>query len=274
MNDEQLLLFRKVLKIRNYSEATIKNYNNSLLLFLKWNSNELKLDKDILFDYVEYLTDCQKSYSFIKNSIMALKLFSELVLGRQLKNDFLRKIRRCSKLPDVLSIGEIKKLIESIDNIKHKAIISLIYSCGLRISECINLKIVDIDTSRMLIKITQGKGRKDRYVPLSPKLLVLIKEYYKSYKSKDYLFEGQLGGRYSARSIQNIVKNALKKCNIRKKITVHSLRHSYATHLIEQGTDVKLVQEILGHKDVRTTQIYTHISSASISKIKNPFDSF
>lgn len=274
MNDEQLLLFRKILNIRNYSESTILSYNNALIQFKKWNYSGGNLDKDLLFKYVEYLSAYDKSYSYIKNSIMALKLYSELVLGRILKNDYLKRIKRKSTLPDVLSIEEIKQVLDSIDNLKHKAIISLIYSCGLRISECINLKNIDIDSKRMLIKIVQGKGKKDRLVQLSPKLLDLLRDYYKEYKPKVHLFQGQSKDEYSARSIQKILKKALEKCNIKKRITVHSLRHSFATHLVEQGTDIRIIQEILGHKDIRTTQIYTHISSASISKVNNPFDSF
>ncbi len=274
MNEEQLLLFRKILNIRNYSESTVDNYSNALIQFNKWHKSGIELDKNILFNYVEYMKAFDKSYSYIKNSIMALRLFSELVLGKKLNNDYLKGIKRKSKLPDVLGIEEVKRVLDSIDNIKHKAIISLIYSCGLRISECINLKISDIDSSRMLIKIVQGKGKKDRYVQLSTKLLLLLREYYKEYKPKDHLFQGQFKDEYSAKSIQNVLKRALIKCHITKQITVHSLRHIFATHLIEQGTDIRIVQEILGHKDIRTTQIYTHISSARISKVNNPFDTF
>ncbi|MGQ9820137.1 MAG: site-specific tyrosine recombinase/integron integrase [Candidatus Kapaibacteriales bacterium] len=263
-----------MLNIRNYSENTIKNYNHALVQFAKWNNQNKDLNEDTLFAYVEHLKHLSKSYSYVKNSIMAIRLFSELVLGKRIKNDYLRQIKREKKLPEVLSVDEVKKVIESLDNIKHRAIISLIYSCGLRISECINLKIADIDSSRMLIRINQGKGKKDRYVQLSTKLLELLWEYYKLYKPTEHLFEGQFKDEYSPRSIQKILKNALQKCNIHKKITVHSLRHSFATHLVEQGTDIRIIKEILGHKDIRTTQIYTHISSANISKIKNPFDSF
>lgn len=274
MNDDQLLLFRKILNIRNYSESTISNYNNALIQFNKWNHLGLHIDKGLLYKYVEHLRAYDRSYSYIKNSTMALKLFSELVLGKKLNNDYLKGIKRKSTLPDVLSIEELKQVLETINNVKHKAIISLIYSCGLRISECINLKISDIDSKRMLIKIVQGKGKRDRLVQLSPKLLGLLRDYYKLYHPKVHLFQGQFKDEYSAKSIQNVLKKALQKCGNTKKITVHSLRHSFATHLIEQGTDIRIVQEILGHKDIRTTQIYTHISSASISKVNNPFDSF
>jgi integrase/recombinase XerD len=272
MNDEQLLLFRKILNIRNYSESTVKHYNNALIQFKKWNYNLKPLDKKLLFNYIEYLSSSDKSYSYIRNSIMAFKLFSELVLGQNLRNDFLKGIKRPNKLPDVLSIHEVKNVINSIENLKHKTIISLIYSCGLRISECINIRISDIDSSRMLVKIKQGKGKKDRYVQLSYKMLKLLRAYYKEYKPQNHLFQGQKKDEYSAKSIQNVLKKAIARCKITKRITPHSLRHSFATHLLEQGTDLRIIQEILGHKDIRTTQIYTHISSSDISRIKNPID--
>lgn len=217
MNDEQLLLFRKILNIRNYSENTINNYYSALIQFKKWNLRGHFLDKKLLFKYVEYLKSFDKSYSYIKNSTMSLMLFSEIVLGKKLKNDYLKRIKRQSKLPDVLSIEEIKQVIESIDNIKHKTIISLIYSCGIRISECINLKISDIDSKRMLIKIVQGKGNNDRFVPLSQKLLNLLGDYCKQYKPKEHLFQGQFKDEYSAKSIQNVLKRALQKCGVTKK---------------------------------------------------------
>ncbi len=182
------------------------------------------------------------------------------------------KYRRERKLPDVLDINEVKEILSNIKNLKHKTIISLIYSCGLRISEAVNLKVTDIDSERMMIKIVQAKGKRDRYIPLSEKMLYLLREYYKIYKPDKYLFEGQTKDFYSARSIQAILKSAIAKTNISKKITVHSLRHSFATHLLEQGTDISLIQKLLGHKDIKTTLLYTQISSSQLSKIKNPFD--
>jgi site-specific recombinase XerD len=205
---------------------------------------------------------------------MAVKLYSEIVLGAKLSSNFLSGYRKERKLPDVLSIEEIKQVIDSIVNLKHRTIISLIYSCGLRISECVNIKVSDIDSKRMMIKVVQSKGNKDRFIPLSNKMLLLLREYYKEYKPKEFLFEGQFEKFYSARSIQAILKKSLIKCKIKKQITVHSLRHSYATHLLEQGTDISLIQKILGHKDIKTTLLYAQISKSQLSKIKNPFDSF
>ncbi len=272
MTEELLTRFRNILKIRNYSESTLKNYSNSLIQFSKWNRENHVLDKQLLFDYVEYLRDADRSYSYIKNGIMALKLYSELILEKPLRNDFLKGVKYSKKLPDVLSLGEVKQVIDSISNLKHKTVISLIYSCGLRISESINLTIHDIDSRRMTIKIRDAKGQKERFVPLSSKMLSLLHQYDKEYKPQNFLFAGQNRPTYSAKSIQNILKKALSSCGIKKQITVHSLRHSFATHLVEQGIDIHIIQAILGHKDIRTSQIYTHISSAQISKIKNPFD--
>ncbi|MCX7611554.1 MAG: tyrosine-type recombinase/integrase [Ignavibacterium sp.] len=171
-----------------------------------------------------------------------------------------------------MSKEEVQKLISSTINIKHKAILCTIYSCGMRLSECLNLKIKDVQSDKMIIKIEQSKGKKDRYVPLSNSLLLLLREYYKIYHPKVYLFEGDKGNQYSARSVQNIFKNGLKKAGINKNFSVHSLRHSFATHLLESGTDIRIIQELLGHQNIRTTQIYTHISSISIQKVKNPLD--
>ncbi|MEW6005932.1 MAG: tyrosine-type recombinase/integrase [Stygiobacter sp.] len=155
---------------------------------------------------------------------------------------------------------------------KHRAIISTIYSCGLHISEAINLKISDIDSSSMSIKIVNARGKNDRTVMLSEKLLELLGEYFKEYKPNIYLFEGQFGEKYSARSIQQIFNNAVKKSKIKKKVTVHTLRHSFASHLLDNGTDIRFIQELLGHKHLSTTRIYTHINPISVKKIKSPFD--
>jgi integrase/recombinase XerD len=273
MNDEQLSQYCQLLNKQKYSESTIKNYYSTIIQFKKWNSLGNDLSQELLLDYVEELNNNQKSFSYIKNSVSALMLFSEWILGIQMKNDFLKKIKRRQKLPNILSMDEIRKLIESIDNLKHKAIISTIYACGLRISECINLKVDDIDTSRMLIKIAQANEKKDRYIQLSKKLLPILREYYKYYKPNLYLFGGQVNEKYSPKSIQAILKYALHKSNIKKDITVYSLRHSFATHLVEQGVDIHFISELLGLKDIRTTQIYLQLSSVNISNIKNPFDS-
>ena len=193
---------------------------------------------------------------------------------------FLRKklilpslLKKPNSLPNILTTEEAKNILNSIVNLKHRAIISTIYSCGLRISEAVNLKIQDIDSKVMIIKIVNAKGKNDRVVMLSEKLLELLREYFKEYKPKSYLFEGQFGEKYSARSIQQIFNNAVKKVKIKKKVTVHSLRHSFASHLLDNGSDIRFIQKLLGHRHLSTTQIYTHITPTSVKRIKSPFDS-
>lgn len=210
----------------------------------------------------------------MKQSLAAVRLLYHDVLKKEIDFDFSIKIKKENKLPNVLSSNEVRKIINATDNLKHKTILSLIYSCGLRISEAVNLEIKHIDSSNMTIKIVSAKGKKDRYVMLAENLLKILREYFAEYKPRKYLFNGQKGDKYSVRSIQEIFRNAVKKTGIRKKITVHTLRHSFATHLLEHGTDIRLIQELLGHSHLSTTQIYTHISPQSIKKVKSPFDSF
>ena len=175
-------------------------------------------------------------------------------------------------MPNVLSKEEVKKILEAHVNLKHRAMLSLIYSCGLRRSELLHLKSTDIDSKRNIVIIRQSKGRKDRIAPLSPKILDLLRDYYKMYKPKNYLFEGKTEEQYSEQSLQSVLKQALKKVNITKPVTLHWLRHSYATHLLESGTDLRYIQELLGHNSSKTTEIYTHVSTKSLQQIKSPFD--
>lgn len=273
MNSDKCSVLREVLKLRNYAPQTINTYLKAVEQYNKFSGLQ-KPTQDSLYKFAIQLKNKELSFSHIKNSIMAVKLYSQIIVNQQLNSDFLRGYRAERKLPDVLSIEEIKSIINCIENLKHRTIISLIYSCGLRISECINLKVKDIDSKRMLLRIDQSKGNKDRFVPLSNKMLSLLREYYKEYKPTEFIFEGQFEGYYSARSIQAILKKAISECKIKKHISVHSLRHSYATHLPEQGIDISLIQKILGHKDIKTTLLYTQISKSQLNKIKNPFESF
>src|SRR5690606_23343646 len=184
----------------------------------------------------------------------------------------IEKIYRPKKeklLPNVLSKKEIKQILNAHSNLKHKTMLSVIYSCGLRRSELLNLKPLDIDSERNIITIRQAKGKKDRIAPLSQNILLMLREYYKIYKPVTWLFEGQFPNtQYDERSLQNVLKQALEKVNIKKPVTLHWLRHSYATHLLEAGTDLRFIQEILGHKSSKTTEIYTHVSTKSLQQIK------
>ena len=175
-------------------------------------------------------------------------------------------------LPFALSEEEILLILRSVSNLKHKAILMVIYSAGLRISECINLKIKDIDSNRMQIRVEQSKGKKDRYTLLSTKTLLILRDYFKTYRPKEFLFEGQDGGCYSTRSIQNIFRDAVEKTKIKKKVSVHSLRHSFATHLLENGTNLRYIQSLLGHANSKTTEIYTHVTTKGFENLKSPLD--
>lgn len=176
------------------------------------------------------------------------------------------------RLPVVLSTSEVLKILLEVKNTKHFLALSLIYSGGLRISEAVSLKKSDFDFDRNLISIRQSKGRKDRLVPLSGKIKKLLNDYYLEYKPKTFVFEGQKGGAYTVKSIQNVFQRACVAAGITKPATVHTLRHSYATHLLEQGTDLRIIQEILGHSSSKTTEIYTHVSNRTLTSIQNPFD--
>jgi site-specific recombinase XerD len=206
--------------------------------------------------------------------INAIKFYYEKVLGRKKEYYELHRPRKENKLPKVLSKNEIKRIFEVTNNLKHKCILMLIYSAGLRRSELLNLTFNDIDSERMVIHIYEAKGKKDRISLLSDNLLQLLRQYYKEYRPNKYLFEGQNGGKYSASSVANILKKAARKAGIRKTVTPHMLRHSFATHLLEQGTDLRYIQELLGHASSKTTEIYTHVSKKAIDKIKNPIDDF
>jgi len=200
-------------------------------------------------------------------------LFYKEVFHAKLDVEKLERPRRQYKLPNVLSKEEVKAILEAPTNKKHKIMLSLVYACGLRRGELLHIKPKDIDSKRKLLLIRNAKGRKDRIAPLSEKLIVLLREYYTMYKPKTWLFEGQeKGSKYSATSVQKILKLAISEAKIKKPVSLHWLRHSYATHLLEGGTDLRYIQEILGHKSSKTTEIYTHVSTKSIQQIKSPFD--
>jgi len=190
-----------------------------------------------------------------------------------METDKIERPRPEHKLPNVLSKAEVKAILDAPGNIKHEAMLSLIYACGLRRSELLNLKPADIDSKRHLLIIKNAKGRKDRVAPIPEKLIEQLREYYKKFRPQTWLFEGQKKGKqYTATSLQQVLKDSLKKCGINKPVTLHWLRHSYATHLLESGTDLRYIQELLGHKSSKTTEIYTHVTDKNLQKIKSPFD--
>ncbi len=257
-----------------FSNGTKKNYQSALLNFLKYfNFRHPKLIKNE--EIKQYLQQfAWKSEAYQNNLINALKFYYGRVLKRPTPPTVFVRPKRKRNLPEVLSLSEIKAIIEVTNNLKHKTLLSLIYSAGLRRSEAQNLTLNDIDSKRQIIRIRGAKGKKDRYVPLSANLLQLLRQYYKAYRPKYYLFEGENGGKYSFTSMSKVLKHAARRAGISRNVHLHMLRHSYATHLLEQGTDIRIIQEILGHNSIKTTERYTHIANTHLRSIKNPFDSF
>ncbi len=267
--------FKRYLLSKRYSPNTINTYSDALKSFLTFcNTKAVKdISNDDFIAYNnDYILKNKFSSSYQNQIVNAIKLFFKIVKDSKIEIDKIHRPKREKTLPNVLSKEEVLKIIDATENLKHKTLLALIYSAGLRISEAISMKLKDIDSIRMLIHVKNAKGKKDRYTLLSEKVLLLLREYYLVYKPKEYLFEGQFGGMYSSRSAQVILKQAAEKAGIRKPITLHTLRHSFATHLLESGTDLRYIQDLLGHSSPKTTMIYTHVTNDSLKKIKNPFD--
>ncbi len=259
-----------------YSESTIKNYSGGLGLFFRFTGNknpELISNEDLESFHKDYIILRKYSASFQSLVINAVKLYFSNRQKRKLEIQGIERPKNPRILPHVLSKEEVKAILQAHQNVKHRTMLSLIYACGLRRSELLNIKIGDIDSKRGMLLIRQGKGKKDRMVPISEKILELLREYYRYEKPRVYLFEGMIMGQtYSPTSLQEVLKNAVLKAGIKKPVTLHWLRHSYATHLLERGTDLRYIQELLGHKSSKTTEIYTYVSEKKIKEIKSPFD--
>ncbi|MCF8226717.1 MAG: site-specific integrase [Bacteroidales bacterium] len=267
--------YLELLQQKRYSPNTIKTYTSYFLQFQKhFQTKQIEaVTKEEINDYLlELINKKNISESQQNQRINAIKFYYERVLGRQRECYQIERPRKASKLPDVISQIEIKRMIEVTTNIKHKIIIQLLYSGGLRRSELINLRIEDIDSNRMLIKVKGAKGKKDRYTQLSNNVLHDLQKYYKQYKPKKYIIEGLGGNQYSATSVANVVKESARLAGIKKRVTPHMLRHSFATHHLESGTDLRYIQEWLGHSSPKTTQIYTHVSETNFRKFSNPLD--
>ena len=271
----------KELERKRYSKHTIKTYSHMLKEFLNYYDGRIaSVGKNDILSYLHMLSKKGYSGSYQNQAVNSIKFLLEKVMGRERSTYYIDRPRKERRLPEVLDQEDIKKILKQIKNIKHHTMISIIYSAGLRISELLNLKISDIDSNRMVIRIRLAKGRKDRQVVLSPKILDLLRTYYLQYKPKDFLFEGQvqkgdsvdLSRQYSSKSVQNVLKRALKSAGIIKHATPHTLRHSYATHLYESGVDLRSIQVLLGHSSSKTTEIYTHVSKIHLQKIKSPID--
>jgi len=258
-----------------YSDNTVRSYKLCFEEFINYYPRHDidRIDEPMIIAFIRYLvTDRKVSVSYQNVVINAIKFYYERVLGGQ------RKVYRVDRpitektLPVVLSEAEVVKVFKQVDNLKHKAILMLIYSAGLRIGEAIRMKVTDIDSKRNQVHIAQSKGKKDRYTLLSKKMVVVLRNYYTEYKPQLWLFEGVRGEQYSESSIQSILKQAVAKAGIKKRVTSHTLRHSFATHVLESGTDIRYIQSLLGHESSKTTEIYTHITTKGFDQIKNPLD--
>ncbi|UFH46236.1 site-specific integrase [Flavobacterium galactosidilyticum] len=265
---EQIEKFKQWMRSKRYRQSTIDTYSEALKSFLVFYREKPVAEinnEDVIIFNNDYILKKKLSASYQNQTVNAIKLFFRTVRETKIEVDKIHRPKRAKLLPNVLSKEEIKLILNAHNNIKHKMMLSLIYSCGLRCSELLALQPAHIDSLRNIVLLKNSKGKKDRIVPLSSKILEMLRDYYKVYKPKTYLFEGQtIGLQYDARSLQLILKQALQKSEITKPATLHWLRHSYATHLLESGTDLRYIQELLGHNSSKTTEIYTHVSTKSI----------
>jgi len=275
-NHAALQRMNELLLLKAYSPNTIRTYCNefSQLLYLLKSNPVDSLTPQRLRSYFLY---CVKTLKLSENAIHsrmnAVKFYFEQVLGHEkLFFDEIPRPQKKSSLPKVISKGDIAKILAHTDNLKHLLMLKLCYGMGLRVSEIVNLKISDIDSKRMFVHIQGAKGKRDRYVTLPESALKDLRNYYKLYRPKDYLFEGQYGGQYAVRSVQAVFRNAMQKAKINKSVGIHGLRHSYATHLLESGTDMVFIQKLLGHKDIKTTEIYAKVSNRHLQNVKSPLD--
>ncbi len=269
-------MYSKTLELKAYSNATIKTYIGEFTQFLIYFDTKSDINKISHKEINGYFWHCIKNLKLSENQIHsrinAVKSYYKFVENTNVEMEMIIRPKKQHNLPEVLSKKEVKAIFDVVENPKHLLILKLCYGMGLRVSEIVNLKITDIDSTRMLVHIRCSKGKKDRMVNLPTSVLDDLRSYYKAYRPKEYLFEGQYGGQYTTRSIQAVFKRAMTKAKINKTIGVHGLRHSFATHLLERGTDMVFIQKLLGHANVKTTEIYAKVSTKIISKVLSPLD--
>lgn len=266
---EHINNFEQEMKRRNYSHQTVNNYVSCLKKFFDQSTKDhpKNINEQDIKDYLSKFDEPNTQ----RSNHSAIKKFYDVCLGQKNKFKYIPYCKKSNKLPIVLSVDEIQSMFRVCDNLKHKVILSILYSCGLRVSELINLKWSHIDRSRMIVNIIQAKGKKDRQVGLTPQLIPLLEKYYYEYRSKEYVLNGQNGVlQYSSRSVGEVIKQLADKAGIKKRVYVHLIRHCTFTHLVEMGTDINLIQKLAGHSNVKTTNIYCHISDSLISRIQSP----
>ncbi len=267
-------LIDKLTELR-YSEKTIKTYSNSFEEFINYfHKHDINsINESMIVSFLRHLvTERKVSSSYQNQAINAIKFYYERVLGGQRKFYFIERPITEKVLPVVLNKEELISILNATENQKHKAMLMLTYSSGLRVSELLSLKIKDVDSERMQLRVSQAKGKKDRYTILSTKALDMLRVYFKNYQPREWLFEGVDGGQYSTRSIQAVMQYTCKRAGILKKVSMHTLRHSFATHLLESGTDLRYIQSLLGHSSSKTTEIYTHVTTKGFNQIVSPLD--
>jgi integrase/recombinase XerD len=263
------------LELKNFSPKTVTCYLTCMVNFVRhYGRSPMEMGEEEIRKYLHYLIHEKKaSQSIINQAYSAMKFFYETTLGRVWNATRIPRSKIRKKLPLVLSMQEVQSLLDSVENLKHRAILTTIYSGGLRLGEAIKLKPSDIDGERMTILVQQGKGNKDRYTVLGEKTLELLRLYYKAYRPGEWLFPSKDPAQpLSGSSVQKVFKKALHRAGIRKKASVHTLRHSFATHLLESGTDMYHIQRLLGHTTAKTTSLYLHITGKDLAKVKSPID--
>lgn len=275
VNQKAMIDFINQLKLKAYSKNTIRVYCGELkhLLLLINNHPIEKLTPEKLKSYFLYCLKKEKMKERkLNGKINAIKFYFEHVLHRDRMFFDIPRPKKPSTLPKTLTQREIKNLFRQVNNVKHLLALKLCYGMGLRVSEVVNLKLEHINSKDKIVLIAAGKGKKDRYVPLPASVIPLLKAYYYEFKPKDYLLEGQYGGQYSKGSVQSIFRKAMKKAKINKKVGIHGLRHSYASHLLQTGTDIRVIQDLLGHYSIKTTMVYTNVTQQQLKQIKSPLD--
>jgi len=261
------------LRARGYSGKTVKAYTLQVQRFFdEVLLNEKEINDAVVQKYSLKLLEKDLSHAYVNQAISALKFYFRHVLKRPNSNGYVRP-KKESTLPDVLSLGEVARLLKSVKNLKHRAMLIVTYTSGLRVGEVVRLRPEDCDRERNVVKVRQGKGRKDRQTLLSETANAVLDQYIEQEKPDGWLFPGQKEGRHlTERSAQKVFEKALIQAGIRKEVSIHSLRHSFATHLLENGIDLRYIQELLGHQSVRTTERYTHVSRRDIGRIQSPLD--
>lgn len=265
---EHIGKFEQEMKRQGYSKNTIENYSSCLNVFFSKSTKDhpKNINEN---DIIDFLSNCIQ-INTQRNYHSAIKKFYAICLHQKDKFKHIPYAKQSKKLPIPLSQEEVQKMFSACENLKHKVILAILYSCGLRVSELINLKWNNIDRSRMIINIIKGKGNKDRQVMLDASLIPLLEKYYREYKTKTYVLAGQFSDQYSQTSVNQVMKQLATKALLNKRVYTHLMRHNCFTHMVENGTDINLIQKLAGHSNVKTTLIYTHISHNLISKIQSP----